>query len=125
MTPSSGTAVGAIWYKDILQSSVCSGDTKPAGFSAGTDAVNWAIVLASGASGYKIRIISNGATLQTVPVSPGLNYGSPGTIEPGAQVMQLLNSAGQVVLTSQGGKYVSSGCPDGVYNMNYQVVGLV
>lgn len=125
MTPSSGTAVGAIWYKDIMQSSVCSSDTKPAGFSQGADDVNWSVVLASSASGYQVRIISNGIVLQTVTVSPGLNSGKAGGIKPGPQVMQLLDNTGRVALTAQGGKQVSSGCPDGIFNMNYQVVGLV
>ena len=124
MTTSTGTALGAIWYKDILQSSYCSGDTQPTGFSAGTDAVNWAIVVAESNLGYNVRLTSNGAVLDTVDLHVGLNYGSTSTVNAGSQLVQVLNSSGNVILTAQGGKEVSGGCPDGVYNMNYQVVGL-
>ena len=124
MTTSTGTVLGAIWYKDILQSSYCSGDTQPTGFSAGTDAINWAIVVAEAGLGYKIRLTSNGAVLDTADLHVGLNYGSTSTINAGSQLVQVLDSSGDVIRTAEGGPDVSGGCPDGIYNMNYQVVGL-
>lgn len=45
-------------------------------------------------------------------------------VQAGGQSLQLLNADGGVVMTAGGGAGVSAGCPDGVYNMNYQVVGL-
>lgn len=124
MVPASGIAVGAIWYKDIMQSAVCPSDTKPAGFSTGADSLKWSLVLATGATGYTVKIISNGVVIQNSDAYAGLNMGNPGGVQPGSQVMQLLDSAGAVVMTASGGSVVSSGCPDGIYNMNFQVVGL-
>ena len=72
----------------------------------------------------KIRATSNGAVISTVNVNAGLNFGSPTGVRAGAQMLELLNSAGTVVMTATSGSCVSSGCPDGMYNMNYQVVGL-
>ncbi|CAM1506137.1 Fc.00g057780.m01.CDS01 [Cosmosporella sp. VM-42] len=123
MTTSSGTVLGAIWYKNILQSSSCPNDSKPQGFSAGTDAVNWAIVVSQSNLGYRVRVTSNGAVMATTALSAGLNYGTT-SINAGAQVVQVIDSSNKVILTAQGGRDVSGGCPDGIYNMNYQVVGL-
>lgn len=122
--PSGATAVGAMWYKTILQSSTCSGASQPDGWSTGTDSISWAIVLSSGSSGMQVRATSNGVVISTVKVNPGLNFGSPTGVQAGAQTLELLDSTGKVVMTANGGLCVSSGCPDGMYNMNYQVVGL-
>lgn len=122
--PSGATAVGTLWYKTILQDASCSGATQPNGWSTGTDSLTWAVVLPSGSSGMKVRLTSNGAVISTVSVNAGLNYGSPTGVQAGAQMLQLLNSAGTVVMTATGGECVSSGCPAGMYNMNYQVLGL-
>lgn len=72
----------------------------------------------------KVRVTSNGAVISTVSVNPGLNFGAPTGVKAGAQTVQLLGPAGNVVMTATGGGCVSSGCPGGMYNMNYQVVGL-
>ena len=122
--PSGATAIGTLWYKTILQDASCSGATQPNGWSTGTDSLTWAVVLPSGSSGMKVRLTSNGAVISTVSVNAGLNYGSPTGVQAGAQMLQLLNSAGTVVMTATGGECVSSGCPAGMYNMNYQVLGL-
>ncbi len=125
MAPPSGTpAIGAMWYKTILQGASYCGATQPQGFSQGRDALNWAVVLPAGSSGMQVRATSNGVVLQTVGVYPGLNYGSPAGVQAGVQTLQLLDAGKNVVMTSTTGMSVSSGCPDGIYNMNYQVVGL-
>ena len=125
MTPPSGaTAVGLMWYKTISQNETCP-STEPTGWDEGTDSLNWAIVLAAGSSGMEVRAISNGVVLQTVGVNPGLNMGSPHGLQYGAQMLQLLDSGGDVVMSTGQGACVSSDCPDGIYNMNLQVVGLV
>ena len=72
----------------------------------------------------QVRTISNGVVLQTANVYPGMNWGSPSGVQAGVQVLELVDSGGNVVMSATGGKCVSSGCPDGIYNMNYQVVGL-
>lgn len=97
---------------------------QPQGFSTGQDNLNWAVVLASEASGYKIRTISDGAVLQTIGVNPGLNYGASSGVQAGAQSLELVDSSGNVVMTASGAQDVSSGCPENIYNMNYQVAGL-
>lgn len=122
--PSGATAVGSMWYKTILQDASCSGATPPSGWSTGTDSLTWAIVLPSGSSGMKACLTSNGSVISTVSVNPGLNFGSPTGVQAGAQMLQLLDSAGNVVMTATGGECISSSCPAGMYNMNYQVVGL-
>ncbi|KAK4692441.1 hypothetical protein P7C71_g4764, partial [Lecanoromycetidae sp. Uapishka_2] len=125
MSPPSGTAaIGVLWYKTILQAAVCNGDTKPQGFENGRDALNWAIVLPAGSSGMQVRLTSNGNVLQTIGVNSGLNYGSPAGVQAGDQMLELLDAGGHVIMTANNGSSVSSGCPDGIYNMNYQVVGL-
>ena len=122
--PSGATAIGSMWYKTILQGASCSGATQPNGWSTGTDSLSWAVVLPSGSSGMKVRLTSNGSVISTVSVNSGLNFGSPTGVQAGPQMLQLVNSAGTVVMTATGGECVSSGCPAGFYNMNYQVVGL-
>ena len=122
--PSGATAIGSMWYKTILQSASCSGATEPNGWSTGSDSLNWAVVLPSGSSGMKVRATSNGAVISTVNVNPGLNFGSPTGVQAGAQLVELLDSSGKVVMSATGGSCVSSGCPAGIYNMNYVVVGL-
>lgn len=97
---------------------------QPQGFSTGSDSLNWAVVLASGASGYKIRTISNGAVLQTIGISAGLNYGASAGVQAGAQSLELVDGSGNVVLSAGGAMDVSSGCPENIYNMNYQVAAL-
>ena len=72
----------------------------------------------------KVRATSNGKVLSTVSVNPGLNWGSPTGVQAGSQLLELLNSAGTVVMSATGGECVASGCSASPYNMNYQVVGL-
>jgi glucan endo-1,3-alpha-glucosidase len=122
--PANTLAVGALWYKTILQSASCSNVAKPQGFDTGTDSLDWAVIIAPGSSGMQVRTISNGVTLQTAAVSPGLNWGSPTGVKAGVQTLEVLDASGKVVMSATQGKCVSAGCPDGVYNMNYQVLGL-
>lgn len=131
MSPPPGVrAVGAIWYKTILQNTTCPKDgqgmywEKPDGFETGTDSLNWAIVLAPGWSGMRIRAISNNVVLSNVIANSGLNLGSAGLIQPGEQRLEVLNWRGKVVMSTTCGRCVETNCPDGIYNMNYHVVGL-
>lgn len=48
----------------------------PDGFDTGTDQLNYAVVLESGAVGYSLQAYSNGAALTSVDLKPGLNYGA-------------------------------------------------
>ncbi|KAH8193612.1 hypothetical protein TruAng_012222 [Truncatella angustata] len=133
MAPPSGTpAVEALWYKTILQSSVCpespglasANTTAPDGFETGTDTLSYAIVIEQGGTGYTLQAWSNGKALPQVNLDPGLNYGSFTGIEAGDQFMRLYKN-GAVVLAASGGRFISGGCPDCIYNMNPQVIPLV
>ena len=72
----------------------------------------------------QIRGTSNGNVLQTVSVYPGLSFGSFEGVQAGVQVLELLDGQGNVVAATGWGGCVATDCPDGVYNMNYQVLGL-
>jgi len=130
MAPPTGiAAVGSLWYKTMLKSAVCPLDpgndraNKPDGWESGTDALNWAIVAPAGKS-YSVRLISNGQVVATIALKAGLNYGSQIGVRPGLQRMELIDASGKVLLAAAGGRCISSGCPDCIYNMNYQVVEL-
>ena len=126
-------AVGALWYKTILQSSSCPANQnalvanyslKPDGFDTGTDQLNYAVVLESGTTGYSLQAYSNGIALTPVNLNAGLNYGAFTGVQAGYQRMELLQD-GTVVLAATGGRCISAGCPDCIYNMNPQVVPLI
>ncbi len=133
MAPPAGTpAVGALWYKTILQSSTCPTSANvlvanyslpPDGFNTGTDQLNWAVVIEPGATGYSLNAYSNGIELGAVDLVPGLNYGAFSGVQAGWQQLFLWNN-GALVLSATTGRCVSAGCPDCVYNMNLQVVAL-
>ncbi|QDS76562.1 hypothetical protein FKW77_006819 [Venturia effusa] len=131
MEPASDQPVGAMWYKAILQSTTCPDESqggyraKPAGFDKATDQLNWAIVLPSGASGYTVKLYTGDSTLiQEQALVGGLNFNATsGALRTGAQRMELLVN-GVVVQTAGNGREMTDNCPDGIYNMNPQVVGL-
>ncbi|RDW87891.1 hypothetical protein BP5796_03585 [Coleophoma crateriformis] len=133
--PSGSVAVGAMWYKTILTESViCPNDgssqdyyNKPDGFLNGTDALYWAVVLDPTAEpGYTLDLYSGGVKVYTAYLSSGLNSGwSPDAISAGSQMIQMKDPAGNNILAASGGLCVSDGCPDSIYNSNYQVVPFV
>ena len=123
MSPPGNQAMGALWYKTILQDESCPG-AQPEAFSTGTDTLNWAIVLPAGSSGMQIRGTSNNNVLQTMNVYPGMSFGSFKDVQAGMQLLELLDSSGTVVMATGQGGCVATDCPDGIYNMNYQVLGL-
>ena len=131
MAPPSGQiAIGALWYKTILQSAVCPEvdddkySQKPDGFNIASDQLNWAIVLSKGFPGMKIRAWSNGKIIQIVDAVPGLNYGAARGAQAGPQKLDLIDASGTVHLTASGGRCIATDCPDCIYNMNPQVVPL-
>ncbi|KAL2291156.1 hypothetical protein FJTKL_13817 [Diaporthe vaccinii] len=118
-------AIGAAWFKTILVDSVdCNNDTKPDGFDQGKNGLHWAVVLDPKAgAGYNLTVA--GDKTQSVPLNPGLNYGSSeGGLQAGAQIIELHDPSGQIVMTATGGMCVSTEFPSGIYNSNYQVVEL-
>ena len=133
MAPPSGTpAIGALWYKTILDSSTCpvsdsaliaNYSLPPDGFDTGTNQLNYAVVIEAGATGYSLEAYSNGVELGSVNLVPGLNYGAFSGAQAGYQQLYLWNN-GAVVLSATTGRCISAGCPDCIYNMNPQVVAL-
>lgn len=131
MEPAAGDVAGAFWYKTIMQNTICANESlggynaKPAGYNKSTDQLNWAIVLPPGAEGYAVRLYSGGSTvLQEQALVGGFNFNATdGGLKTGEQRMELVLD-GEVVQTAEGGRLVTDNCPDGIYNMNPQVVGL-
>lgn len=121
MKPRSGSFAGAMWYRGVLTS--CSGD-KPRGSGAAVDAVNYAVVLPSGSSGYSVRVTSGGQVLATQPVGAGLSYNSIAGLKTGAQKLELLDGGGQVVASANSKVDVSNEPTNGFCNYNYYVAGL-
>ncbi|KAI9834977.1 MAG: hypothetical protein M1819_002700 [Sarea resinae] len=116
-----GVAEGVMWYKTILQNATCP-DEKPALFNTSKDQLNWAVV--ANQEGLTLQGISNGTAIGTIFLSPGLNYGAFIGIQPGPQSMILRAADGTTKLVAAGGRCISAGCPDSIYNMNPQVVPL-
>lgn len=124
MSPPSGqAAAGAMWYKSILQSTVCpfpnadQYSSKPRGFET-PDQLVWGIVVGSNeaAAGCKIRILIDGVELVRTNVVAGLNYGTAPSIT-GHPSLELLDGSGRTVFVADGGRCISSNCPDCIYNM--------
>ncbi|KAI1138033.1 glycoside hydrolase family 71 protein [Hypoxylon sp. FL0543] len=121
MKPRTGDFAGTMWYRGVLTS--CSGD-KPRGSGAAVDAVNYAVVLPPGSSGYSIRVTSGDTVLVTQPVGAGLSYNSVPGLKTGAQRLALLDGTGQVVASANSKVDVSDQPTDGFCNYNYYVAGL-
>lgn len=126
-------AVGAAWYHTIQPYTViCPYDgaglyyDKPSGFSNGSNSLYYMVVADTGiASGWKIHI-TTGTTTKTVSLNGGINFGySDGDVAVGAQLIQVTDASGAVKYSATGGMCVSSGCPNLIYNMNYQVLPLI
>lgn len=128
MTPASGDAVGAMWYKTILQDSANCVETnnytkKPDGYATGTDTLNWAVVVGSSLVGGSVRTLVNDDQTSETTLVAGLNSGSA-TLNQGVMRLELLDASGNIVQAANGGTCVEELCPQGIFNMNYQVVAL-
>lgn len=77
-----------------------------------------------GLIGWSVVLYSDGTPISTAPLRPGLNSGIADGVKPGWQRMHVLDGRGDLILVAAGGRCVSEGFPDGIYNMNPQVVGL-
>lgn len=129
--PSNTIAVGTLWYKTILQNAYCPNNEAglygeyPRDFNTSMEALNWAVILSAAATGYKVSATSNGAALEkATALQPGANFGQFLGVQAGSQTLVLQDSTGKAVVEATNGTPVSSGCPDGIYNMNYRVIGL-
>ena len=132
MLPPNGAVVaGAMWYNSILTTSTCPSEAsggyfvKPDGFETARDWLNYAIVLSPGTEGATLRAYSNGQLLRgTASLSPGgLIYGAFEGVSAGFQRMEVVGSDGTILAVAAGGRCISDGCPDCIYNLNPIVVG--
>ncbi|KAB5575260.1 glycoside hydrolase [Coniochaeta sp. 2T2.1] len=122
MSPPSGSAaVGAMWYRTIPKDAACGGGAKPDNWQSAADAVNYAVVVASGSAGSTIRVTSGGTVIRESTAVAGLNYGSATGLKLGAQKVELV-SGDSVVLAANSLKNVVSDDP--ACNFNYQVAPL-
>ncbi|KAL0265037.1 hypothetical protein SLS55_000994 [Diplodia seriata] len=123
------TVTGALWYKTILQSTTCPREgeggvyAKPDGWNNGEDVLNWAVVVGDDGEGWKANLISDGEQIGSVELAAGLNYGKVEGLKAGFQRLEVVDKDGGAVRVAAGGRCVSTGCPDCIYNMNPQVVG--
>ncbi|TFK94672.1 glycoside hydrolase family 71 protein [Polyporus arcularius HHB13444] len=117
-----GEFAGAFWYRTLLKSASCSGDGlgKPSGSENAEDLINIAVLLPANTSGVNINVYSGGNLVSTLPTTAGLNMAAVG-IKTGAQKVELVNSAGQVIGAGSSTMDVAADT-SGVCNFNYQVV---
>ncbi|WKT51246.1 hypothetical protein QSH57_016216 [Fusarium oxysporum f. sp. vasinfectum] len=117
MTPMNGDVlVGAAWYRTELSDVKCPYEGNDAYYNKpdGWD---------DDGSGYKVTV--SGSTEHTAPLNPGINYGyGAGEVQTGAQLITVKDPSGNVIYTATGGMCVSDGCPNYIYNGNYQVLPL-
>ncbi|OJD39955.1 glucan endo-alpha-glucosidase agn1 [Diplodia corticola] len=123
------TVTGALWYKTILQSTTCPREgeggvyAKPDGWDKGEDVLSWAVIVGDDADGWSANLISDGEQIASVGLVAGLNYGKAEGLKAGFQRLEVVDGDGNAVRVAAGGRCVSTGCPDCIYNMNPQVVG--
>ncbi|KAK1718177.1 uncharacterized protein BDZ83DRAFT_755501 [Colletotrichum acutatum] len=67
-------------------------------------------------------VIHSGDEDNTMALSSGINYNNgAGNIKAGVQSMEIKDPSGRTIMTARSKYCVSSGCPQGIYNMNYLV----
>ena len=117
-----GAGAGAFWYRPLLESATCSGDSlgRPDGAENARDQINIAVLLPSNSSGVTIRVSSGGSVVATLPTQPGLNSAAV-PINTGGQTVELVGPDGQVIGAGSSTQDVVADT-SGVCNFNYQVV---
>ncbi|KAJ7824663.1 glycosyl hydrolase family 71-domain-containing protein [Mycena olivaceomarginata] len=114
---------GAMWYRTVTAASTCPAGTYPSNSGAGAEVVNWAVVVGASLTGVVVTITSGSGVTTYPQLSPGFHYASTPK-NPGQQKIEVF-SGGTLIAVGQGGRCVSAQCPDGIYNMNDIVVGVV
>ncbi|KAL0766878.1 hypothetical protein CaCOL14_010449 [Colletotrichum acutatum] len=80
------------------------------------------IVLKPGLEPGYTMVIHSGDEDNTMALSSGINYNNgAGNIKAGVQSMEIKDPSGRTIMTARSKYCVSSGCPQGIYNMNYLV----
>jgi glucan endo-1,3-alpha-glucosidase len=136
--PSGGIGAGAMWYRSLPADAHCINDDgivdsaqqffqRPYGWDSISNNINWAIVVPGSVAGSLLKVYSNGQLMHTSTVTTGFNYGSIVGRNPGTQYIQLVNTAGSVLMTASGGECVfpPGQCLGLIYNMNYNVMPFI
>ncbi|KAH9906692.1 glycoside hydrolase [Xylariomycetidae sp. FL2044] len=125
--PEGKDVIGAMWYRTLTTDADCRSDTMgpPDGSGAAKDAVNWAVVVGEGVSGYKAQVWSAGVMIRSTDLSAGLNYFSAPNMKTGGQYVEVVdgNNDNKIIISGKGGKDVKS-TADGICTYNYQVTAL-
>lgn len=124
------SAAGALWYKPTLLSTSCKEDgdlhhQKADGYSVAEDVSAWAVVVRAAdvdSRGFAVHGFSGGEEVGSQDLVGGLNHGNF-TLKTGKQCLEVRDRDGGLVAVARGGKEdVSDNCPDGIYNLNPQVL---
>ncbi|KAI0654666.1 glycoside hydrolase [Cubamyces menziesii] len=117
-----GAFAGAFWYRPLLKSASCSGDSlgKPSGWENAEDLINIAMLLPATSSGVTLRVYSGGSVVATLPTNPGLNMATV-PIKTGPQRVELVAADGTIMGAGSSTQDVVADT-SGVCNFNYQVV---
>ncbi|KAF7337109.1 Glucan endo-alpha-glucosidase agn1 [Mycena venus] len=113
---------GAMWYTSVMMSSQCPDGSYPDGWETGSDQVNWAVVVGASLSNIVVKVTSGPVTETFNPIVGGLHKGTTAK-HPGQQLLEVFSGTTRIAV-AQGGRCVSSLCPDNIFNMNNIVVGL-
>ncbi|KIY62723.1 glycoside hydrolase family 71 protein [Cylindrobasidium torrendii FP15055 ss-10] len=122
VVPTEGKVAGAFWYRPLLTTASCSGDSlgKPSNAASAEDAVNVALYLAE--PGYTVTISSGGSVIAEYQAVQGLNaFFAPG-IKTGGVTVEVKSGGNSLVSASSTVDVAAD--TDGTCNFNYQVVGL-
>ncbi|KAF2969036.1 hypothetical protein GQX73_g4532 [Xylaria multiplex] len=123
LAPTNGASfAGAFWYRGVLKSCINNGaDGTPRGSGGARDTVVYAVILPAGSQGFQIRVSSGDQVLATQSVAPGLSYNSIEGLKIGGQLLELLDSSGNVVAKASSKVDVSDQPTNGFCNFNYYV----
>lgn len=126
VVPTNGKSVqGVFWHSTLLSSATCSGDSigKVSGLtSLVQDVVETAVMVASGVTGAKMIVTSNGVTIGTYALTTGLNAFEVPGMTAGVVSVKVVDAAGNTLMSGTGSKAVAA---DASYcNYNPQVVAL-
>ncbi|RPD67031.1 glycoside hydrolase [Lentinus tigrinus ALCF2SS1-7] len=117
-----GEFAGAFWYRTLLASASCSGDSlgRPDGAENAQDLINIAVLLPANTSGVTMNVYSGGNLVATLPTTAGLNIAAV-DIKTGSQKVDLVDSAGSIMGSGSSTVDVAADT-SGVCNFNYQVI---
>ncbi|KAF2091346.1 glycoside hydrolase family 71 protein [Saccharata proteae CBS 121410] len=124
IVPGLGDYSGVMWYHTLLNTATCASDSlgPPDNEDGAQNAINFAVLLPAGATGYTIEAWSAGSLLQSFDAVAGMNAHSVPGVVAGALSVKLVKG-GETVATAASDVDVAADT-DGVCNFNYRVVGM-